>query len=84
MPNVLEVPRPGEELAVLVERAGHHPVGRVEGLLDAVAVVDVDVDVQDAGVVPQQLEDAEDDVCNGAKGVSGGEGAEVGVAGGWC
>jgi hypothetical protein len=31
-----------------VERDGHDPVGGVEGFLDAVAVVDVDVDVQHA------------------------------------
>jgi len=33
---------------VLVERHGHDPVGRVEGLLDGVAVVYVHVDVQNA------------------------------------
>ena len=33
-----------------MERAGHHAVGRVEGFLDAVAVVDVDVDVEDSRV----------------------------------
>jgi len=30
-----------------VERDGHHPIGQIERLLDTVAVVDVDVDVED-------------------------------------
>ena len=59
--------RAGEEVAELVERGRHDAVGRVEGLLDAVAVVDVDVDVQDARVVPQELEDGEDDVVDVAE-----------------
>ena len=37
-----------EVVSVLVEGDGHHAVGEVEGLLHAVAVVDVDVDVHDA------------------------------------
>ena len=37
-----------EAVAVLVERDREDAVGRQEGLLDAVAVVDVDVDVEDA------------------------------------
>ena len=45
----LYVARAGEVFAELVEGDGHHAVRRVEGFLDAVAVVDVDVDVQHAG-----------------------------------
>ena len=42
--DVLDVARAWkEEVAELVEGDGHDAVGRVEGLLDAVAVVDVDV-----------------------------------------
>ena len=37
-----------EKVAVAVERDSHHAVRQVEGLLDAVAMVDVDVDVEDA------------------------------------
>jgi hypothetical protein len=46
-----------------VERAGHDPIGGVERLLDAVTVVDVDIDVENALVVSQKLENPEDDVC---------------------
>ena len=60
--DVLDVARAREVLAELVEGDGHHAVGGVEGLLDAVAVVDVDVDVQHALVVLEQLEDGEHDV----------------------
>lgn len=39
--------RAREEVATrLVEGEGHHAIGQVESLLDAVAMVDVDVDVQ--------------------------------------
>jgi hypothetical protein len=41
----------GEELAVFVKGSGHDAVGGVECLFDAVSVVHVDVDVEDAGVV---------------------------------
>lgn len=52
---------------VFVEGEGHDAVGGPEGLLHAVAVVDVDVDVQDARVVAQELEDGEDDVVDVAE-----------------
>merc|ERR1719311_569694 len=42
---------PGEEVAVLVEAARHYSVRAVKRLFDAVAVVDVDVDVQDSRMI---------------------------------
>ena len=39
-------------LSVLVKGAGHYAVGEVEGLLNAVTVMDVNVDVEHAGMVP--------------------------------
>mmetsp|Transcript_22235 Transcript_22235/g.68622 ORF Transcript_22235/g.68622 Transcript_22235/m.68622 type:complete len:392 (+) Transcript_22235:358-1533(+) len=53
--------------AVLVEGARHDAVRRVERLLDAVAVVDVDVDVQHALVPLQQLQNAEHAVVHVAE-----------------
>jgi hypothetical protein len=53
--------------AELVEGDGHHAVGRVEGLLDAVAVVDVDVDVEHSLVELKELEDGEHDVVGEAE-----------------
>ena len=40
----------GEKIAEFVEGDGHDAVGGVEGFFDAVAVVDVDVDVENARV----------------------------------
>jgi hypothetical protein len=57
--TVLHIARAREVLAELVKGAGHHAAGGVEGLLDAVAVVDVDVDVQHALMFLQQLQDAQ-------------------------
>ena len=66
-PGVLDVAGAGEEISVLVQTESHDAVGAVEGLLDAVAVVDVDVDVQDAGVDLEQLEDGQDNVIDVAE-----------------
>ena len=66
--DVLDIAGPGEEVVpVLMERDSHHAVRRVEGLLDAVAVVDVDVEIQDTWVVLKQLEDAQHNVVHVAK-----------------
>ena len=52
----------GEIFAVLVERDRHDPIGGVEGLFDAVAVVHINVNVENALVEAEQLDDAENDV----------------------
>jgi hypothetical protein len=57
-------------LSVLVERAGHDTVGGVEGLLDTISVVNVDVDVQNALLVSKELEDRENDIYNRAESLS--------------
>jgi hypothetical protein len=51
-----------EVLSVLVERHSHDSVGRVEGLLDAITVVDIDVDVEDALLETEQLQDTKNNV----------------------
>lgn len=53
------ISRAGKELSEAVEGAGHHAVRSVEGLLHTVTVVDIDVDVKNAGVDAQQLKDTE-------------------------
>lgn len=66
--DVLDVAGAGEEeVAVLVKGDGHHAVRREEGLLDAVAVVDVDVQVEHASVHLEQLQDREHDVVDVAE-----------------
>ena len=61
-----------EVFPVLVERHGHDPVRGVEGLLHAVPVVDVDVNVEDSLVVLQELEDGQHDVVDVAEAWGGG------------
>ena len=46
-----------EVLAVLVEGHGHDAVGGVEGLLDPIAVVNVNVNVENTLVVPGSQSD---------------------------
>jgi hypothetical protein len=46
--NVSQFAGAGEVFSVLVERNSHDSVGSVEGLLDTISVVDVDVDVEDS------------------------------------
>mmetsp|Transcript_36157 Transcript_36157/g.116436 ORF Transcript_36157/g.116436 Transcript_36157/m.116436 type:complete len:332 (+) Transcript_36157:111-1106(+) len=66
--DVLDVAGAGkEEVAVLVKGDRHHAVRREEGLLDAVAVVDVDVQVEHASVHLEQLQDREYDVVDVAE-----------------
>lgn len=54
----------GEELSEAVERARHNTVGRVEGLLDTVTVVDVDVNVEHTGVDAQKFENTENAITS--------------------
>ena len=54
--TVAERPRAREEkVSVAVERHRHHPVRQIKSFLDAVAVVDVDVDVEDAEVKGREV-----------------------------
>ena len=48
----LDISSPGEEVAELVERHRHDTVSNVKGLFHTIAVVDVDIDVEDTRVVP--------------------------------
>ena len=52
---------------VLVKRNGHDAIGEIEGLLNAVAVVNVDVDVENARVPFQEFENGDDDVVHVAE-----------------
>ena len=50
-----------------MEGDGQHSVGVVEGLLDPIPVVDIDVQVQHPGMHFQELEDADDDIVDVAE-----------------
>jgi hypothetical protein len=56
-----------ELLIVLVERHGKYTVSGPESLFDAITVVDIDVNVEDAGVVAEQLKNCEYDVVDVAE-----------------
>ena len=45
-----------------MEGEGHDAIGRPEGLLNAVTMVNVNIDVEDARVVQEKLEDRENDI----------------------
>ena len=59
--------RPGEVFAKLVEGARHDTVCGVEGFLNSIPVVAVDVDVQHARDVPKELQDGQHDVVHVAE-----------------
>ena len=48
-----QLPSSWEEFTILVETTGHDTICRVESFLDAIAVMYIDVDVQDSCVVPE-------------------------------
>ena len=47
-----------------METAGHNSVRRVERLFDAITMVTVDVDVQDARISAQEFDNAQDDIVD--------------------
>lgn len=60
--NVAKLAGAREVLAILVERDCHNAIGRVKGFLNTVTVVHVNVDVEYALLVPQEFDNAEDNV----------------------
>ena len=60
---IAKLASPRKVFAVLVERDGHDAIGRVESFFNTIAVVDVNVDVEDAVVEAEKLKDTQDDVC---------------------
>ena len=63
-PTYSQISSSREVLSVLVEADGHDSVRGIEGLLHAVPVMDVDIDVQDTLVIFEQLQDGENDVVD--------------------
>ena len=66
-PDIPQVSGAGEVFSVLVEGHSHDPVGGVEGFLHPVAVVNVNIDIEDALMVLEQLKDGKHDVVHVAK-----------------
>lgn len=63
----LDIASAREEIAILVERNGHHTVRDVECFFDSISVVDVNINVQHTRVVLEQLQDTKHDVVHVAK-----------------
>ena len=68
--HVLKIAGTREEVSVSMEADSHHAVRHVEGLFDAVAVMDVNVDVEHTLVILQQFEDSEDNIVRVAESFS--------------
>jgi hypothetical protein len=60
--DVAQLASAGEVLAVFVERDSHYTVGGIESFLNAVAVMYVNVNVEDSLLVSKELDDPKDDV----------------------
>lgn len=60
--NVAQLASTGEILSVLMEGAGHNSVGSVKSLLNTITMMDINVDIKNALLVSQELENGEDDV----------------------
>lgn len=60
--NVAQLACAREVLAVFMEGDSHYTVGGIEGFLNAVTVMDVDVNVEDSLLVPKKLDYTENDV----------------------
>ena len=61
--NVAKFSRAREIFAIFVERNRHDPVGGIERLFDAVAMMNIDVDIKHTLLEAQQLQDGKDNVC---------------------
>ena len=68
-PSIIQCARTREEFCSVIFMKGkcHNTICRIEGLLDAVTVMDVDIDVEDTRVVQQQLENCENDIVDVAE-----------------
>jgi hypothetical protein len=53
-----------EVLSVLVEGAGHDAIGRVEGFFNTITMVNVDIDVENARLESEELDDSENNVVD--------------------
>lgn len=49
-------------LTVFVKTDRHHSIGCIEGLLDTIAMMHVDIDIQNSFVVSQQLQNSQDNI----------------------
>jgi hypothetical protein len=60
--NIAKFASAWKVLAILMERNRHHSVRSIERLLNAVSVMDINIDVEDSLFKPKELDYAEDDI----------------------
>jgi hypothetical protein len=65
--DVAKFARAWEIFAVLVERDRHNAVCRVEGFLNPVSVMDIDIDVKNSLFETEQFKDPKDDVLTASQ-----------------
>mmetsp|Transcript_50181 Transcript_50181/g.104707 ORF Transcript_50181/g.104707 Transcript_50181/m.104707 type:complete len:221 (+) Transcript_50181:1699-2361(+) len=65
--NVQHVAGAREVVAILMKRDRHHPICRVEGFLDAITMVNINIDVKNTIMHFQQFQDSENNVIHEAK-----------------
>jgi hypothetical protein len=61
--DIAELTGTREVFAVLVERNRHDTISRVEGLFDAIAVVNINIDIKNTLLETQQLKNSENNIC---------------------
>ena len=65
--NIIYVAGSREVVLELMERASHHSIGKVECFFDSIAMVDIDVNVEDPIVVLEEFEDGQNAVVDVAE-----------------
>lgn len=65
--DIIDVASAREIILELMEGAGHDPIGEIEGLLNTISVVDIDVNVQHSLVSLEQLQNGKYAVVDIAK-----------------
>lgn len=57
----------GEVILELMEGASHDPIGQIEGLLNTIAMVDIDIDIEHSLVGLEQLQNGKHAIVDIAK-----------------
>ena len=60
--NVAEFTGSREELAIFVKGNGHDTVGSVESFLDAITMVNIDINVENALIIAKEFQDSKYDI----------------------
>jgi hypothetical protein len=64
MASVLDITSAWEEIAISMERYGHDSICAVEGFLDSISMMNVDIDIEYSVMIFQELQDGEDNIID--------------------